>query len=71
MLTITFNNINYKRVGSIDGFITVLKNSGDYTRDFDIVIQLNGENVLDGAGIKFNFENSKSITCKFFRNHYK
>ena len=61
ILYITLNNVHYTRTASAEHFIRVTNNSS-YTKDFSVIITLNGENTISGTRTTFSFENTGNVT---------
>ena len=63
--TITLKNVNYKRSPAGGShFIYIVKNGSSYTNEFDIVINLEGTNVVESSAAKggIHMENAGSVT---------
>ena len=60
---ITFKNVSYKRnaSGGSSDFLQIYNNS-NYTNEFDIVLTLEGQNVIEGSNTKMAFTNTGDMT---------
>ena len=59
---VTLKNVHYKRTATAGVFISVYKNGGDYTDEFDSKLILEGTNTLEGANVRFSFSQKGDTT---------
>ena len=65
VFTITLKNVNHKRASSSSPFISAYENtSTGATNVFDIVVNLEGTNKIEGPNASFKFQNEGTVTIQ-------